>query len=268
MGRKSTVDLDEQKVITDYQNGLSMVKIADQYQCKTHHIDWILRKHDIKKRSNKENSRRFHCNHRFFETIDSEEKAYWLGFFAADGYVTKRGYVGVTLSSVDKAHLEKLNVALESTYPVNAYRVNGYRKDTMSARLLLSSKEMKDDLLLHGITENKTLTLQFPDLPEDMIRHFVRGYFDGDGSWSYHKSTNQYQFKVVGTKEILTGILESIGFQNHKLYKRRPEHTNTFYISIGGNKQVLSIMEYLYTDATVYLERKYEKYKQLNTQSH
>lgn len=127
---------------------------------------------------------------------------------------------------------------------------------------------MKQDLIKHGIVEHKTLVLKPPNITDDLIKHYIRGYFDGDGSWSYNSNSNQYQFKVVGTKGVLNFIQDHLGYGHLKIYKRRKEHVNTFYTSIGGNKQVLNIMKYLYDDSHIYLERKYEKYKHLSTQSH
>lgn len=107
MGRKSTVNLPEEEVVEKYKNGESMVKLASFYEVKTHHIDWILRKHGVEKRKNQINSRRYSFNENFFEKIDTEEKSYWLGFMAADGFVQTRGNTfGISLSSVDKSHLE------------------------------------------------------------------------------------------------------------------------------------------------------------------
>lgn len=262
MGRKSTVNLPEEEVVEKYKNGESMVKLANFYEVKTHHIDWILRKHGVEKRKNQINSRRYSFNENFFEKIDTEEKSYWLGFMAADGFVQTRGNTfGISLSSVDKSHLEKFNKSLESNYPIHDYLSDAaYKKNTPYSRLLLTSEKAKSDLIRNGIVENKTLVLSFPEIEKNLINHYIRGYFDGDGSLSAYKK--QYQFKVVGTKEFLNSIFLHIGFRGKDLYRRHYNEKNTYYISIGGNNQVEKIMDFLYEDATIYLDRKFLKYQE------
>lgn len=263
MGRKSSIELtpeEEMEVVNLYQEGTPMIKIAEQFQnMKHYHVDWILRKHSIPKRHNRQNSRRYDVNHDYFEIVDTEHKAYWLGFIAADGYVTKQEKVGITLNVQDKSHLETFASHIEATYPVNEYKYTGY-VDGISARILMTSPKMKKDLEQYGIHENKTLILDFPThLDPSLIRHYIRGYFDGDGSWSYNSNTRQYQFKLVGTKEILEAVLYHIGFPKQKLYRRHDNGKNTYYISIGGHHQLRTIMSYLYDDATIYLQRKYTR---------
>lgn len=268
MGRKTTVNIkDEQEVIDLYLNGESMIFIASRYEgAKHHHIDWILKKNNIPKRSNKVNSRRFHVDHDYFENIDSEEKAYWLGFLAADGYVTGENYIGLALKSDDESHLEKFKKSLNATYQIKRYTID---EKYNASRIVISSNKMLKDLNAHGILHRKSLVLEYPNLSDDMIRHYIRGYFDGDGSITYYEKANTYQFKLLGTKEMLQGILQHIGYENHKLYRRNSESTsNNFYISIGGNKQVLEILSHLYEDSSIYLDRKFDRYMRLKTQSH
>lgn len=266
MGRKTTVKIDnEQEIVDLYLSGEPMIKIAERYEgAKHHHIDWILKKHNVKKRSNKQNSRKFDLNHRYFDVIDTEEKAYWLGFMTADGYVTGTNYVALALKKSDESHVEKLKTAIDATYDVKTYKAG---EGFQCARLMVTSEEMVADLHKHGVTHQKSLTLKYPAIPAELERHYIRGYFDGDGSITRYK--NQYQFKLLGTKEMLNAVLDKIGYAGRTLYQRHVgSDVNNYYISIGGNKQVLSILSYLYDDSTVYLERKYQRFVQLKTQSH
>lgn len=130
---------------------------------------------------------------------------------------------------------------------------------------------MKNDLISHGIVKNKSLILTFPEIRTDMIRHYIRGYFDGDGSLSRTTSRSklkwEYQCKIMGTKEFLEEVQRCIGYPEKKLFQRNDDGKNTYYISIGGNKQVEKIMDFLYKDANVYLDRKHERYLELKAQS-
>lgn len=97
-------------IIEKYNSGISGIEIAKELNVKPYVIYRILNKNNIKVRSNKINSRRFYCNENSFSEVNSEESAYWLGFMYADGYVTKNGYVGLSLFIIDKSHLEKFNI--------------------------------------------------------------------------------------------------------------------------------------------------------------
>lgn len=244
-----------------------MIKIAERFEgMKHHHVDWILRKHGVPKRSNKQNSRKYELDHHFFDVIDTQEKAYWLGFLAADGFVdSTRDCVGVSLGIKDIGHVEKFKQSLQATYPVKTYTSspsNSYA-GVKYARLLVASEQLKAALISHGIVEHKTLVLKFPKLQGKLVRHYIRGYFDGDGSFSYNSNRNQYQIKICGTAELLTGILEAYELSHQKLYKRNDDNKNNWYISIGGMNQVRRLAAYMYEGATIYLDRKKEIYEQI-----
>ncbi len=81
----------------------------------------ILVKNGVEMRSNKQNSRKYSVNDDYFSIIDTEEKAYWLGFIFADGYISNKNgkRVGITLKSSDRDHIIKFAKAISATYPVN-----------------------------------------------------------------------------------------------------------------------------------------------------
>lgn len=119
-----------------------------------------------------------------FHIIDTEEKAYWLGFLYADGYVSKYNQIEVSLSLEDEEHLIKLKQFINTNTNII--------KDEHRCRLLFCSKELANDLAQLGCVNNKSLILQFPteqQVPQELIRHFLRGYVDGDGCLCYTKKT-------------------------------------------------------------------------------
>jgi hypothetical protein len=120
---------------------------------------------------------------------------------------------------------------------------------------------MFHDLVSHGMTEHKSLTLKFPQINTNLTHHFIRGYFDGDGSFS--KSHDGYKFRLCGTKEFLASTGNIMGFPNRKLQKRHKNKTNNYSLDIGGRLQTITLGNYLYQNASVYLERKYQRYVQL-----
>lgn len=97
-----------------YQTGMPMLKVCSTTGIRFSTLQRHLQQRGLS-RSNKQNSRKYQVDHGYFNTIDSEEKAYWLGFLYADGYVSKRAkqkLVGCALQKSDSPHLDKLKQSL------------------------------------------------------------------------------------------------------------------------------------------------------------
>ena len=188
-----------------------------------------------------------------FRQIDTEEKAYWLGFLYADGYVSKYNQVEVSLALKDKNHLEKLKVFINTNTNIIT--------DDHRCRLLFCSKELVNDLASLGCVNNKSLTLTFPtkeQVPQELLRHFLRGYVDGDGCLCCTSKTQQ--FSITSTKQFFEGMLERTGWDKEKCNY----YPSGQAITWRCHKDVMpQYLKYLYDNANVYLNRKYEKYKTL-----
>lgn len=273
----------EDLIISKYNEGISpykMVKtIPELYNKRPSVIYGVLKRKGIKSHNEyplteeqRLQRRTYNINDNYFNIIDNEHKAYWLGFIYADGYITSvEDKVGISLSIEDKNHLEKFKNDINFTGPICDYKAKkGYSDKTIYSRILIASKQMKNDLKKLGVLENKTEILTFPNssqVPDKFINDFIRGYIDGDGSITHsHKQLNgkwNCTIKVVGTLNIIQNIQKQFGI-NVKLEQRHPErNTNNYQITIGGNKQVKRILDSLYFNSTIYLERKYNRYKQL-----
>lgn len=263
------------KYICDkYLEGWSITKIKKQLECSPELVSKILKSNDVKIKSDREQAKKYYCNEDYFEVIDSEEKAYWLGFMFADGFITNKSKhsnykVGLTLSSVDKSHIEKFNRCINSTYPINTYEIKqntGAFNTKPYSRLIISSEKMALDLIDKGCVLNKTNVLIFPSsdkLPKNLIPHFIRGYNDGDGSITCSKNKKNsidYKIKITSTKEFLEVIKKYYDVPHLKLEKRHKNNSNNYTLTLGGNIKVEKILNNLYSNATIYLERKYDKY--------
>jgi hypothetical protein len=246
-----------------YLGGLSLIKSSADAGITYETLRRHLKKSNLV-RSNKQNSRKYTLNNDYFQYIDNEHKAYWLGFMYADGFISlnnNQKNVGISLGEKDLLHLDKFKNDIKATYPIKHYQSYGYGVVVDYVRLLMTSEKMFDDLANKGCCENKSLTLVFPteqQVPKTLTPHFIRGYFDGDGSFA--KCRQGYQVKICGTQEFLRELLKQMNFQDQKLYKR---HKNNFYCSVGGKQQVIKIGDYLYKDATIFLERKHSRYLDL-----
>lgn len=279
MGRPSILNQKQEKyIIEQYKNGFGSTTIAQNLGLKSTTVAGFIRR-TIGLRSSSDAARKYYCNENFFEKIDTEEKAYWLGFLYADGYLCTNKtqlMIGISLSIKDINHLNKFNKSIESTYPIHIYHsYGGYSNNTEYCRILITSRKMFTDLKKHGVVEHKTLILKPPNLLNELHRHFIRGYLDGDGCITSrlqkHKISPQYSIKIVGTDKILQFIKDFIEKNNcatiNKFYKRH----NTDIISsidFGGNKQVKKFLDLLYKDASIYLDRKYDRYMELYNLMH
>lgn len=209
----------------------------------------------------------------YFEVIDSEEKAYWLGFLYADGCISqifnnktgalKGQSVDIGLSIEDKNHLEKFSRRISNSKEVVTRKISLKGKTFESCRLQIYNKKICSDLIKLGCTPSKSLTIEFPSeniVPKELVHHFVRGYFDGDGCVSSNHDKRFYIINFVGTKNFLEKVSE-YALENEGLSKTKITRKGEAYqISWGGFHNLEKWYNLLYKDATVYLERKKSKF--------
>jgi len=244
-----------------YQHGETSEALAKEFGLAGASVRGLLNRRGIARRSRSECNRQYSCDHSFFNSIDSEAKAYWLGFIAADGNIDSRNMLVVTLATQDVAHLQRLAQSLNSNHPVKIYSY-GVKRPSF-ARLLISSPQIVAALGHYGITPKKTFTLRFPDLPDELLRHFIRGYFDGDGCFTLgKKSRSNVMFGMTSNesflKECQKFLMSHCGLSKTKLYRRHAE-TAIADLRYSGGLQVARIVSLLYSTASIYLPRKYEK---------
>lgn len=255
----------KQKIIEDYLNNISMRELEKRYDVSRSTIAKYLEKHNIKTVSGN-HYRMYVHDFDFFENINTEEKAYWLGFMFADGYIVDNSnrygedHFGITLAIQDEEIIEKYKRSIKATNPIKKY----IRQDGQDqVRLLMTSQKTVNDLISHGCYKQKTKILEPPrGVPEKLIHHFVRGYFDGDGciTFSYKASYTSYAISIVSTLSMVNWIYEQIGMGYIIKDKR---HETVWEYALGGNLQVIKFYKYLYSDATIYMERKYQKFQKL-----
>lgn len=200
-------------------------------------------------------------NPSYFHTIDTPEKAYFLGLIMSDGSIQTNLYnkgVSIALQAQDLYILEKLNSLISPNKKLLKYK-NSYK-------WRVTSSVMYEDLKQYGITENKSHSEYiFPSIPIEFHRDFIRGYFDGDGCISI-KSTGYSVISFCSNSrmflESLSKILLDNGIQTrpiHRQIKNRKSDFYTLYISGGINKSIFK--KFLYDRANIYLIRKFNKFK-------
>jgi len=207
--------------------------------------------------------RKYPINHRFFENVDTEEKAYWWGFLLADGCVSG-SHVLLALARTDEGHIFKFRDAVGSTAPVTHQEnsPNNFSGGKGSARIGLGSRQMVTDLALLGVTPRKTFCTRVDRnlLSPELERHFWRGMIDGDGCLSWDKTgRGRPVLSLAGTWEVCNSFREWVLEVSGRDHSVRP-HSNIFVIKIGANETYQTVVNLLYGDCSVSLDRKQARF--------
>ena len=261
---------------------VSATEIAKEFNVDSSVIKRILKKHNISIK-NQHTLYSFDIDESFFEKIDTEEKAYILGFLAADGYITSKNYtICFKLSEKDDEILYKFKKALKTEANVKYYfnknnNLHPEYKTVKSACLAIKNKKIWEDLVRLGITPKKTEELFFPkkEIPHSLVHHYIRGFFDGDGSvyeMTISKSKGEdgsrrtYKcigISIIGKHDFLEDIGNIIGVRKVNgdlpVYKTKMMHQ----LQYSGFTRCKQVYDFLYKDATIYLERKKNKFDEI-----
>jgi hypothetical protein len=186
----------------------------------------------------------------------TEKSAYLLGYLEADGYCKVEGpaiAVQIRTSANDEEFAKNLQVLMEHTgkFSKKPHYLNG--KEYWGCGFVVRSRHWKDFLSSHLRIGNVP-----EDIPKELLHHYIRGYFDGDGSIFYDRQSKSIHSNIVGNP---LGILESLTVQIEVVLKKK----KAIYQKTGGKhcwyinlarEDTRVLMQYLYKDATIYLERK------------
>ena len=250
MNKLLNIDNIDQIKFEYYNNQNSF--LCKKYNCCNETLRKFLRKNNIELKKKKQYTK----NEDFFNIIDSEEKAYFLGFICADGSIGDRNRLSITLNTKDIDILLKLKDFLNTTASVSQRIYFDKRNGTIihTTSIQIYSKKILDDLSIFGINENKSNQLRLPKINENLIRHFLRGLFDGDGNISN-------QCSLISTYECLDDIILFLNKFNINANKYREiinKEKNVYKIYFGKDR--IKLLKLLYDNSTIYLERKYNAY--------
>lgn len=204
---------------------------------------------------------KYNVDKNYFEVIDTEQKAYWLGFILGDGCISgvtnKQMILRIALKQDDIAHLEKFQKSIKTNSPIKKYVVN---KKYKVCSLEINNTFLAKSLSKYGIIKNKTYTATFPKIPHELKRHCIRGIFDADGC--IPKSNGRVAgISICGTFELMSDIADLLDIDKKYIYIRK-DLVNFAEIRCHKKQEALRILECIYRDANIYMDRKHQRFLQ------
>jgi hypothetical protein len=262
---KDYSNINWEKLANEYiETGISLTQMSKKYEIGRWTLTDRFKKLGIDI-VNKQNEVKF--DNTVFDVIDSEEKAYWLGLIYADGYISSQNFnFELCLKGSDIEHLNKFNKFMKHR-DINHVKLSkvickNTNKECSRCRWIICDKHLWNILNSYGCTPQKSTILKFPNInifkDLSLIKHFIRGYFDGDGSFSrhLHRTIVTPHIQILGTPEFLNGIEEYsdiIGIRG----KDKRWTSNTEYIEFH-KEEGIKFINYIYENSKIYLDRKYK----------
>lgn len=235
-----------------YLNGNSICKISKELKISRSRFSTYLKQQgiEVNPMPHKKN-----IQEDIFEVINTEEKAYRLGFMYADGCVGNKDRTDIELSLAikDLHHIEKFKEFLKRNGKILI--------DDIRCRISFKNKHIHKSLINLGCVPKKSLILTFPStdkVPKNLQRHFIRGYFDGDGCFCNTKKT--FEISIIGTQDMLQNICEISNIDKHKIYSINTKSSEVKRIVLGSKKDIENFLDFIYQKSNISLDRKYEKY--------
>lgn len=213
------------------------------------------------------------CDYHYFETINTEEKAYWLGFLSANGWISKNdksnaGVIGIELQYNDITHLKKFNKSIKGNYRITdtwkacLISTKDKEKKHHLCCIRIFSLTMYNTLANLGFTNNKSYDFHIPSIDNNLLRHYIRGYFDGDGRLCCTNKSFKVSF-ITASENMNNDLINTFNSLCIKIYTNSfiSEYgTQLYQIEINKNSDKIKFLDYLYKDSNIYLDRKYKKY--------
>jgi len=245
-------------VIRLHNSGLNHTQIAKQIGHSQSSVRALLLAH-----GHTNINANYNVDETFFNQIDTEEKAYILGWFYSDGCVENSGKCRIQIQKEDEHILYRIKDILGydgPLYDIPPPKKFPHRKPQTC--LCINRKALADDLIKWGCLPNKSLILEYPKwINPELEHHFVRGVFDGDGSVSARKG--KYLCVGITTTDTfnieLQSRLAAFGIDSQYYYRRKGK--NTCSLMTTKHKHSVRLLDYIYKDSSIHLNRKYEKYR-------
>lgn len=203
-------------------------------------------------------STRYQYDRFFFYEIDTKEKAYWLGFITADGYVNEdRNFLQIHLQWSDRLHLEKFLRAIRAEDRIKVKKEYHSITGKPIATVFLSGKEMIECLVKQGVCQNKSNNEKPPkNIPDNLLPDYIRGLWDGDGHISRKK------IDLRSSHEMCTWV-QKILIDKCNISKTTISFESGIYrfFCCKNRNNVLKYLYYTNVSKEICLDRKYKEAK-------
>lgn len=254
-----------------YLNGESSVLIGKRYN--TTHKPILRELHNMGVNvDQKRFVRKYGLNEHYFDFIDTPNKAYIMGLLHSDGSNNiDKSTISISLQEEDKDILERVRIEIGSEKPLEFLDYSnkhdfGYTYKNQY-RLLMFNKHMCEELNNKGIIPNKSLIIGFPHwLTHELIPHYVRGVYDGDGSiYRAYRNDNNLPITVTITATEsfcidLKNICEKELNISAGIYDASCHNGITKVFTLSGRNIAKKFLDWIYQDADLFLQRKYDRY--------
>jgi len=246
------------EIIQLYKNGKSLTFIAKKFNDDKRNVRRLLEDNEIKVTNPSPSP--YKINENYFDNIDTQNKAYILGMLYADGCNTKGNKVKLSLQDTDKEILEKIKNELQTDKPLGFYKRSDKNPNHHDIyELVIYNKHISEQLSKLGCVPNKSLILKFPtNIKKELMPHFIRGYFDGDG---HITNSRGYQCNIVSSMDFCVGLNAFLTELNiHNKLVEVPTNNLSGRICIYNKKDSKKFLDYIYNNAELYMQRKYNIY--------
>ena len=201
----------------------------------------------------------------YFDEIDTERKAYWLGFLYADGYINEDGHgLELSVSKRDHAHLVQFKKDIGAQQTISLKKVVLKGKEFLASRISIKDQSLVNALVKHGCSQAKTFDIEMPQLKsKELYRHFIRGFFDGDGTISF-SSTVQFldtEFSCASLSFCQSLVSYAKDVVGIRMVISKDQRSKCFKVKNTSRFEGYRLANHLYENSTIYLERKYNRYK-------
>jgi hypothetical protein len=245
------------KMLEMYNSGMDGRKISELLNLKVQKVYYELQRMGYQSRSQSQIKTKYKFDENFLEIIDCEWKAYYLGFLYADGNLYQ-DVISLHLAEKDKFILDKFNqLIFESLKPIKKCKRYS-EKSQVSYVLNINNKKCAMDVFKLGIVPKKSLILKFPNInqvPLDLMNHFIRGYFDGDGCITKTKWNGR--ISICGSSEFCIGLKKYLG-DSYQIESYINKHEKIHVLSINKKDAIKKFYSLIYdeTDSELCLPRK------------
>lgn len=200
---------------------------------------------------------RHRVNHSAFASPLNESKAYWIGFLLADGCVSN-GRIGLELNRRDLKHIAKFQDFVDGHF----YNIRPVLQNN-SYSLRFVSHRMANDLAVYGVIPRKSLTSDFAEnIPDKLLPHYLRGFFDGDGSF-HVDSRPRWVVQLPGSESFCAQLMKCL--KKHGIYSIGPYVQTKTKMSVVQvhSENARTLLDWMHekSDDSMRLDRKYEKFQ-------